>query len=744
MKTPLLLSSIALSATSLTALAASPTAVNGQITDATQPTEVNGAIIDATQKSNAAQLDTVSVTADFRQLDLMQIPSSITVVGEDDIQNRNADHLESVLSLAPNVNFASGASRARFFQIRGIGERSQFIDPVNPSVGLIIDGIDMTGLGGAATLFDIEQVEILRGPQGTAFGANALAGAINIKSKQPTKETEGYVQGKIGNYNTQNLGAAISGSLTDNVQARFAINQTKSDGYMENIHLNKDDTNNIDELVARAQLAWQVDENNDLNISLLKTDINNGYDAFSLDNNRNTYSDQPGEDSQDTSAVSVKFASRNNQNFTLEITASSSNSDIVYAYDDDWSFGQYDEAISGDCISPNNNCLETDSGSYGYSAYDEYSRTYKRSNIDIRIISTTNSRVFKDSTSWILGVYNLDRDETLTRNYKYIPTTFNSTLKQNSFAVYGELTTQLSSINSVKYGLRAEEWSNEYQNSNALKSNESEYLWGGKATLESLISPNHLAYVSLSRGYKAGGVNSNTDINESKRSFDAEINNTLETGFKSDFFEEKLKTQLAIFYIERKEQQVKSSYSKETTPPSFQEFIANAAEGKNYGLELESEWELNNYLTWTASAGYLKTEFTDYSYIDEDNNLINKNNREQAHSPEYSLASSLNIDFGNQLSLDIEVEAKDSFYFSDSHDEQSDSYKLIHASIQYTLSNLKLSLNGHNLTNEDYAVRGFFFGNDPRFNENDENYIPTNYVQYGSPRLVSITARYDF
>ena len=109
----------------------------------------------------SAKLDTVKVSADFRQLDLMQIPSAITVVDAQAIENRNADHLESILSLAPNVNFAAGSSRGRYFQIRGIGERSQFIDPVNPSVGLIIDGIDMTGLGGAATLFDVEQVEIL-------------------------------------------------------------------------------------------------------------------------------------------------------------------------------------------------------------------------------------------------------------------------------------------------------------------------------------------------------------------------------------------------------------------------------------------------------------------------------------------------------------------------------------------------------------------------------------------------------
>ena len=120
MKTPVLL----LSTLSLSALAAEPTTVNSQITDT------------ATQSNQTAQLDTVNVTADFRQMDVMNIPSAVTIVSKQQIEASNASHLESILSMAPNVNFASGSSRARFFQIRGIGERSQFNDPVNASVGL--------------------------------------------------------------------------------------------------------------------------------------------------------------------------------------------------------------------------------------------------------------------------------------------------------------------------------------------------------------------------------------------------------------------------------------------------------------------------------------------------------------------------------------------------------------------------------------------------------------------------------
>ena len=87
------------------------------------------------------------------------------------LPKRQAQHLEQLLNLAPNVNFSSGASRGRFLQIRGIGERSQFIEPLNPSVGILVDGIDFTGIAGAATTMDIAQVEILRGPHRARFMA---------------------------------------------------------------------------------------------------------------------------------------------------------------------------------------------------------------------------------------------------------------------------------------------------------------------------------------------------------------------------------------------------------------------------------------------------------------------------------------------------------------------------------------------------------------------------------------------
>src|SRR5699024_6080246 len=139
------------------------------------------------------------VTADFRQAGLFELGGSISLIDGETIYQRGASYLEHLINTAPNVNFSAGASRCRFYQICSIGARSQFVAPITASVGLLIDGIDMTGLGGAATTLDIEQIEILRGPQGTLFGANALAGLINMVSGAPTDTLYSRLEASVGN-----------------------------------------------------------------------------------------------------------------------------------------------------------------------------------------------------------------------------------------------------------------------------------------------------------------------------------------------------------------------------------------------------------------------------------------------------------------------------------------------------------------------------------------------------------------
>ena len=141
---------------------------------------------------------------------------------------------------------------------------------------------------------DIEQVEILRGPQGTLYGANALAGLISLQSVQPGRQTEGNLSASVGDYNTQTLSGSLGGPVSDDLGLRVAVQQHSSDGFVDNDFLNRDDTNNIDELSLRSILAWQASDNTRIKLTVFHVNADNGYDAFSLDNSRRTLSDNPG------------------------------------------------------------------------------------------------------------------------------------------------------------------------------------------------------------------------------------------------------------------------------------------------------------------------------------------------------------------------------------------------------------------------------------------------------------------
>src|SRR5690554_3133749 len=617
------------------------------------------------------ELSTQTVKADFRHTHVQQLPEATTVVGSEQIDARSAEHLEQILSVAPNVNFSSGSSRGRYYLIRGIGERSQFIDPINPSVGLMIDGIDMTGLGAAATLFDIQQVEILRGLQGTCFGANSLGGLINIISTDPTAHEEGYISAKVGNYGTFGQGAALSGGLAENVQGRIAVNHFQSDGYMENDYLGRKDTNNFNETVLRGKLAWQPNDDSELKLTYLFADVNNGFDAFTLDNSRTSLADEPGKDEQQTHALSVTYTQALNQAVNLETTLSGSTSDAVYSFDEDWMYPE----------------LHAES----YSYFDSYKREFNRGNFDIRLLSDVDGRILGDTTDWVVGVYGMSRNERLGRDRRKESSwiSYGNKLTASSVSIYSELSTQFSPVSRLTYGVRLENWKNDFTTSDAVK------------------------------------------------------DNTYELGVKSSLLDDELTTRIVLFYIERSDQQVKSSYvyyEDESSPvASFQDYLANAAAGRNYGVELEANWQLTQALRWELSYGYLDTKFVDYTYQTK-KGLIRKTGREQAHAPKHSGASAIIYTIIPNLSLRLEAEGKDEFYFSDSHDEKSKGYVLYHARLSYQKPTFELALSGRNLGNIDTETRGFGgFGNDPR-----NGWIEQKYVQLGEPRLVMLEGKYKF
>jgi outer membrane receptor protein involved in Fe transport len=685
-------------------------------------------------------LEQIIVTAELLESDALRLPNSVTVISNALIEERNAQHLEDLLGLAPNVNFASGASRGRFIQIRGIGERSEFQAPIINSVGLLVDGIDLTGIATAASTLDVKQVEVLRGPQGTLYGANALAGLINIVSNKPSDQFYARVTAGVEDFGGREISGVVSGPTSDDSGYRLAVKRYQSDGFTQATFLGRDDTNNIDETTARARYSAKVNDALSLDFTLFVADIDNGYDAFSLSNTRETDSDQPGFDRQETTAAAIKASYQLSTSLSLEASLSLANSELEYAYDEDW---------SNLFICENTSC-DTDLLGFDlfYSSFDQYSRNNDNTTIDLRLVSNAS-----DLVSWVAGVYYRDQDTNLERVYTFA-SDFNSDLNTTNAAIYGQADFALNDRWSVTTGLRLERRDVNYSDITGASAAPNESLWGGRIALEYEADSGAFYYGLVSRGYKPGGFNLEGSLSLEEREYDTETMLNYELGIKQTYLDGSLRLQASMFYQDRDEVQVNQSIVRSLAsdiiggvcPCGFTDFTENAASGTNKGLEVEVDWAASDRATMFVKIGLLDTEFDqflsfDHIQADRANGIpFDLNGRDQAQAPSYTAVSGGSYSFTHSLSLSGSIEAKDDFLFSNSHESRSDAYELINLELAYQAENWRLAVYAKNLSDELVKTRGFgTFGNDPR-----EFYAVDEYNQFGAPRVVGVRASMEF
>ena len=673
------------------------------------------------------EIEEVKVVADFRGAEAASLATSLSVLDAAAIAKSGARHFDELISSLPNVNFSGGTSRARFFQIRGIGERSQFAEPLNPSVGYIVDNVDFSGIGSIGTLMDVSQVEVFRGPQGTRYGANALAGLIYIKTNDPTAEQSLDLSFSAGEYDHRTLGLVANQPLSENVAIRLALEKHESNGFYSNDFLDIDDNNARDELTARLKLAindlggWQVIA------AASHLDVNNGYDVFTLNNSRRTLSDQPGQDDQTSLSLSIE-ASRELANAELTIIGAHADSELEYSYDEDWTFTGFDPI--------------------GYTSFDQYLRDKSITSLEARLLSNPSSRIFGDSTDWLVGIYRLEQEEDLTRNYyrleqeedltrnyTFAAEPFNSRYDFATSALFFQMDTQLSDRLELAWGARWESRSTNYDNSDAIDVSPSESLWGGRIALKYDLAAGTMTYLSVARGYKAGGFNTDGTLPGNLREFDSEALIEWELGIKSRLINNRLSLTGAIFFDERKDQQVKSSFVQPRPDGSteFIGFLGNAAEGTNRGLEISALWLASDHFSIDASMALLDAKFDDF--INEFGEDLS--GRDQAQAPGNSYQIGLNWQAG-PWRANLSLLGKDDFFFSDRHDLKSTEQNLVNANVGYENSRVSVNLWGRNLGDRDYTVRGFgSFGNNPQ-----NGYQTEPYVQFGEPRVIGITTEY--
>ena len=675
-------------------------------------------------------IEEIIVKGEYREKSISDEDSSISIIQSEKIKSQAIKHFQQLSYLVPNLNYAASDSRARYFQIRGIGERSGYQGTPNSSVGFLIDDIDYSGQGGIATLFDVDQVEVFRGPQGSRTGANALAGLIYIKTKDPTNQFEGTSEITLGDYGTQNLGIAFGGPMkNEKLKYRLVLRTDYADGFRKNIFLNKSDTSKKDELTLRYKLNWDLNETTEINFLISKVDMDDPADIWTIDGSLNTLSDRPGMDSQETDSYGIKIT-KNFNNFDLQSFTSVTNTDVNFSYDADWG----------------------NSESHFPYIYDYFSETLRKRDTfsqEIRFLSKNTDFSQKNPFEWVFGFDFSELEETnVTRDDgiygdpsdPYGPYESESVVSRNyeaeNLSLFGNIDYFLSENYKLAFGLRWENWDSKYNDSNQESFNPSDNMNGGKISLIK-NNDNSNIYFSIARGYKQGGFNLGLDAtdNSIKDSliYDPEFLTNYEIGLSSNNNNSILNYSAVFFFSKREDQQVLISRQVDPTDPNtFSYLTQNAAEGENYGLEISSNYFVRDNLNLYANFGLLKTKIKNWE------SRSDLENRAQAHAPERNFSLGANLSFKNNFYLKMDINGKSSFFYSDSHNNKSKSYKLVNLSLGYTKSNFSTDIWVRNLFDEYYSTRGFFFGNEA------PNFVDTLYRRQGDPKNIGISLRYDF
>jgi outer membrane receptor protein involved in Fe transport len=634
----------------------------------------------------------------------------------------------------PNLHWAGGTSRPRYFQLRGIGEREQYEGAPNPSVGFLIDDIDFSGIGMAATLFDVDRIEVLRGPQGMRYGANALAGLIVLRSADPQSQFNVSTQASVADYGSTSFGAVATGPVDSlNSAWRLGVQRYRSDGFRTDSYLHRDDTNGRDELTARGKWRWRPGEATTVDFTWLHVDLDNGYDAWSIDNSRRSLADRPGKDSQQADGGAIRLETRAGSLGTRTAIARLSDSDGVDSVDGDWG--------NPDSWAP-----------YTYDYFYEAKASRRARSFEMRLASDAAKDA--GSIAWLVGAYTLDLDERIREisvgDYvdpftpEYSDSSddhLNSRYDARNVAVFGQLDGLFSERWGWSFGLRGEQRSADYHDDGVqdgaprmTDTDDTERMWGGQATLHFDPQDNTRLFATLSRGYKAGGFNLGRAAAIKER-FAPEYLWSLDIGAKGEWFERRLYADVTAFYMKREDMQVATGVQLDPVgnPNSYLFITDNASGGRNSGLETSVKWRATSQLELGGSLGLLHTRYSGYRPEG-----VDLSHRDQAHAPEYQF--SLNATWRSPLGWMARVDfaAVDDFYFDvPPNDERAAAYSLTNLKAGYEAKHWSVYAWVRNAFDENYVVRGFYFGNEP------PDFPDTRYTQLGEPRQYGVNFRWS-
>jgi iron complex outermembrane receptor protein len=574
-------------------------------------------------QAEAGGLTEVVVTAQRREENLRRVPLSVSTVDEDRLAAmiEGGEDIRALATRVPSLYAESSNGRlAPRFYIRGLGN-SDFDLAASQPVSIIVDEVVLENvILKSFPLFDIERVEVLRGPQGTLFGRNTPAGIVKFDTKKPTEEFDANVALSYGELGTLNFQGAVGGG-TEAVAGRVAVLYQERDDWIDNLGdpaTAADDVSDAiggyDELAYRAQLLLTPSEtfralfnihgrDIDGTASIFRANVLGPGDDFNGNFDRDTVFYDGGEGNNQGAeslggSVRLDFDLANGMKLTsvsaYESTESFSRGDI------DGGFGADFLGNSAPCVPGRSPCIPFPSDTQD--AIDDLDQITQ----EIRL-----SQQATDQTFWQAGVFYFDSEFSVTTNPFFVPPT--TVVHENTaYAAFGHVSYDVSDTLTVTGGVRFtddEKDLSAFNNPGApvppTNVSDSKLSWDLSALFE--VSESTNVYARLANGFRAPTIQGRDIAFFGQPSVaDSETINSIEAGFKSLLSDNRVRLNGSVFYYQIEDQQLSAIGGG----ANFVRLI-NADKGTGIGFDLEGEFLMSDRLLVTAGLSYADTELDD-------------------------------------------------------------------------------------------------------------------------------------
>lgn len=685
-------------------------------------------------------LDSIVVTARKVEENLQDVPIAVTALGGKELTEAQITDLSQIAGRVPSFTYQSQNSLESEIFIRGVGSVRLNGATADASVGTFLDEVYI-GRRGSATppIFDLERLEVLRGPQGTLFGKNVVGGALSLITAKPQFEFGGSGQISYGNYNTIHATGHVTGPITDNIAVRLALYQNKHDGYAHNI-VRDEPLEDLEAYAARLSVLWNVNDTMTFTLTGdVSTQEGGGPSRHAVDNPHvaglgPVSSNLASQDPRTNESPYEQYARKETAGVTGKL---------------EWDLGPVSVTYLGAFRKGDGDARWTQAGAGSPPSLTDSTLTQSERHTgitqEIRLASAQDQRL-----RWLVGLYYLD-DDTRRRSRNtatsFLPGGAGSTRDildgdneyfqlgvSKNYAVFGEagfdITNDLTLTVGGRYTIDKKYWEIEareyslgpdgFDNQFSTAPLQGPFLvitdqkWSEftpKATLDWRFGDGKLAYASVAKGFKGGGWQGGAaNAIAAETPYAPETAWTYEVGLKTDLFDNTIRFNIAAFYTDFKDLQVEL-----LDDVNLVLVIANAADATIKGVEAELLAKPHDFITLFASGSYIDAEYKDY--IDPLRGIDYSGNRIQ-RTPEFqfNVGADLNapVTAGVNLVGNVSYGYQSEMFYGPDNTNLEDGYGLLdlRAGIAAADGAWSLQFYGRNMTDKLYRISVIPFAGD--------------------------------